>query len=157
MPNIDIDFTKNNLNFSIRCSAIIKDKDHNHIIVSNMRAVTDHEAFLLPGGRINILEPAEETIKREIKEELNITLSYKLIAIEENISKTKKMHMLEFVYYAEIDDFNNLTLLDDGWDKFKIIALKDLANFDIRPKSLKALIKQDQYPSIIHYINYDWL
>lgn len=31
-----------------------------------MRAITDHEAFILPGGRLELLENSDEAIKREI-------------------------------------------------------------------------------------------
>lgn len=79
-----------------------------------MRAITDHEAFLLPGGRLELLENSDEAIKREIEEELKLKLDFKLISIEENISKANKFQMLEFVYYAEIDSFESIELPNDG-------------------------------------------
>ena len=85
-----------------------------------MRAIKDHEAYLLLGGRLNLLENSSDTIKREIEEELGLILEYKLISIEENIVESTKFQMLEFVYYAEIDSFDLINSLDDGWDKFKI-------------------------------------
>lgn len=70
-----------------------------------MRAIKDHEAFLLPGGRLEILENSQGVIGREMQEELGIALDYKLISIEENIVKDTKFHMIEFVFYGEIDSF----------------------------------------------------
>ena len=64
--------------------------------------------------------------------------------------------MLEFVYYAEIDNFNSIKCLDDGWDKFKIIEIKDIDNVDIRPKTVKDLIRCETYSNVTHNINYDW-
>ena len=101
-----------------------------------MRAITDHEAFLLPGGRLELLENSDEAIKREIEEELKLKLDFKLISIEENISKANKFQMLEFVYYAEIDSFESIELPNDGWDKFKIVEIKDIDKIDIRPKTI---------------------
>lgn len=75
---------------------------------------------------------------------------------EENISKTNKFQMLEFVYYAEIDSFESIELPNDGWDKFKIIEIKDIDNIDIRPKTINNLIKCDEYSYISHNVNYDW-
>ena len=64
--------------------------------------------------------------------------------------------MLEFIYYAEIDNFSLIKTLDDGWDKFKIVDLNEIDNYDIRPKTVKELIKQEKYEKINHNINYDW-
>lgn len=153
---MDIKFETNDYKFNVRSSCIIKDKEHNKVLLTNMRAITDHEAFLLPGGRLEILENSEEAIKREIEEELNIKLDYKLISVEENIVKSNKFHMLEFVYYAEIDNFDSIACLDDGWDKFKIVEIKDIDNIDIRPKIVKDLIKNDTYTNVSHNVNYDW-
>lgn len=153
---MDIIFEVEGNKFNVRSSCIIKDKEHNKVLLSNMRAITDHEAFLLPGGRLEILENSEEAIKREIEEELNLKLDYKLISIEENISKSNKFQMLEFVYYAEIDSFENINLPNDGWDKFKIVEIKDIDNIDIRPKTVNKLIKCDEYSNIYHNVNYDW-
>lgn len=153
---MDIKFETNDYKFNVRSSCIIKDKEHNKVLLTNMRAITDHEAFLLPGGRIEILENSEEAIKREIEEELNIKLDYKLISVEENIVKSNKFHMLEFVYYAEIENLDSIACLDDGWDKFKIVEIKDIDNIDIRPKTVKDLIKNDTYTNVSHNVNYDW-
>lgn len=112
--------------------------------------------FLLPGGRLEILENSEEAILREIKEEVGLNLDYKLVSIEENIVKDTKFHMIEFVFYTEIENFEMLTNLDDGWDKFEIVEIKDIDNYDIRPKSVKNLIKENSYNDIYHNVNYDW-
>lgn len=107
-------------------------------------------------GRLEILENSYETICRELEEELGIELEYKLISIEENIVKDNKFHMLEFVFYAEIESFGQIKTLDDGWDKFKIVEIKNIDDYDIRPKAMKKLIKENSYDYITHNINYDW-
>lgn len=155
---MDIKFENEGFKFNVRSSCIIKDKEHNNVLLTNMRAITDHEAFILPGGRLNILESSKGAIIREIEEELKIKLNdYKLISIEENIVEENKFHMLEFVYYAEIQSFEQLKVLDDGWDKFKIVSISDIDTVDIRPKTIKKLIKQEKYDSITNNVNYDWL
>ena len=154
---MDIKFKKDDFYFNVRSSCIIKDKLHKQVILTNMRAITDHEAFLLPGGRVELMESSKDAIAREIFEELGVNLEYKLISIEENIVKETKFHMIELVYYAEIDSFEMINELDDGWDKFKIFDIEDIDNVDIRPKSIKELIKKQKYNDINHNINYDWL
>lgn len=153
---MDIKFEKDEFKFNVRSSCIIKDKKHKKVILTNMRAIKDHEAFILPGGRLEILENSYEAIRRELEEELGLELEYKLISIEENIVKDNKFHMLEFVFYAEIESFDQIKTLDDGWDKFKIVEIKNIDNYDIRPKTIKKLIKGNSYNDISHHINYDW-
>ena len=53
---MDIKFEKDEFKFNVRSSCIIKDKKHKKVILTNMRAIKDHEAFILPGGRLEILE-----------------------------------------------------------------------------------------------------
>ena len=153
---MDIKFEKDDYKFNVRSSCIIKDKKHEKVLLTYMRAIKDHNAFLLPGGRLEILENSEEGILREIKEEVGLNLDYKLVSIEENIVKDTKFHMIEFIFYTEIDNFEMLTNLDDGWDKFEIVEIKDIDNYDIRPKSVKNLIKENSYNEIYHNVNYDW-
>ena len=153
---MDIKFEKDDYKFNVRSSCIIKDKKHEKVLLTYMRAIKDHEAFLLPGGRLEILEKSEEAILREIKEELGLNLDYKLVSIEENIVIDTKFHMIEFIFYAEIDSFEVITTLDDGWDKFVIAEIKDIDNYDVRPKTVKNLIKENLYNDISHNINYDW-
>lgn len=153
---MDIKFEVDGYKFNVRSSCIIKDKIHSKVLLTNMRAITDHEAFLLPGGRLELLENSDEAIKREIEEELNLKLDFKLISIEENIAKSNKFQMIEFVYYAEVDSFENIELPNDGWDKFKIVEIKDIDNIDIRPKTINNLIKCEGYSNISHNVNYDW-
>ena len=153
---MDIKFEVNDYKFNVRSSCIIKDKEHHKVLLTNMRGITDHEAFILPGGRPELMENTEKAIIREIEEELNLKLTYRLVSVEENFVKENKFHMLEFVYYAEVDNFDSIKCLDDGWDKFKIIEIKDIDNIDIRPKTVKELIKNDISSNISHNINYDW-
>lgn len=153
---MDIKFEKDDFKFNVRSSCIIKDKEHRNVLLTNMRAVKDHETFLLPGGRLEILENSQDAIYREMQEELGITLDYRLISIEENIVEDTKFHMLEFVFYAEIESFDEIRTLDDGWDKFRIVQIEDIENVDIRPQTVKRLIQQENYNGITHNINYDW-
>ena len=154
---MDIKFEVDGFSFNVRSSCIIKDKMHKKVLLTNMRAITDHEAFLLPGGRLNLLENSQDAIKKEIQEELGIMLEYWLVSIEENIVKKNKFHMLEFVYYAEIENFSIIKTLDDGWDKFKVFDINNIDNVDIRPKSIKEIIQKEIYENVTHHINYDWL
>lgn len=153
---MEIKFENDGYKFNVRSSCIIKDKKNEQVILSNMRGIQSHEAFILPGGRLDVLENSKEAIIREIQEELGVAVNPVLVTVEENIVKENKFHMLEFVYYAEIDDFSLIKTLDDGWDKFKIVNINEIDNYDIRPKTVKEIIKNELKSNIKHNINYDW-
>lgn len=65
---MDIKFEVDEFSFNVRSPCIIKDKTHKKVLLTNMRVITDHEAFLLPGGRLNLLENSQDAIKREIQD-----------------------------------------------------------------------------------------
>ena len=153
---MEIKFEQDGLKFNVRSSCIIKDKNHKQVLLSDMRGVKTHKAYILPGGRLDVLENSKEAIIREIQEELGVDINPVLVSVEEIIEKSTNFHMLEFIYYAEIDNFSLIKTLDDGWDKFKIVDLNEIDNYDIRPKTVKELIKQEKYDIINHNINYDW-
>ena len=153
---MEIKFEQDGYKFNVRSSCIIKDKNHKQVLLSDMRGVKTHKAYILPGGRLDVLENSKEAIIREIQEELGVDINPVLVSVEEIIEKSTNFHMLEFIYYAEIDNFNLIKTLDDGWDKFKIVNLDEIEEFDIRPKAAKELIKQEKYEKINHNINYDW-
>lgn len=119
---MDIKFEKNEYKFNVRGSCVIKDKKHEYVLLTNMKAIKTHEAFLLPGGRLELTENSKEAVVRELQEELGLTLDCKLISIEENIDKANNFHMLEFVYYGEVDDFSQIRTMDDGWDSFRVVV-----------------------------------
>ena len=55
-----------------------------------------------------------------------------------------------------IESLEQIKTLDDGWDKFKIVEIKNIDNYDIKPKTIKKLIEENSYNDISHNINYDW-
>lgn len=107
-----------------------------------MRAVDG--AYILPGGRVELLETTIAAIKREINEELGLSIEqeYKLVSIEEDFNQSINFHMLEFVYYTEVDNFDFLNNTDQSWDQFEIFDINNIDNIDIRPKTIIKLIKQ---------------
>lgn len=153
---MDIKFEVDGYKFNVRSSCIIKDKNHKQVLLSDMRGIKTHKAYILPGGRLEQLENSKEAIIREIQEELGVAINPTLVSVEEIIYKENNFHMMEFVYSAEIEDFSLIKTLNDGWDKFKIVSLDEIDNFDIRPKTVKELIKLGNYNNITHHINYDW-
>ena len=44
----------------------------------------------------------------------------------------------------------------DNWEKFKLIEIDKIDEYDIRPYPVKDLIKMENYNNVYHSINYDW-
>lgn len=153
---MEIKFENDGYRFNVRSSCIIKNKMHDKVLLSRMRGVEG--CYILPGGRPDILESTHSAISREMNEELgfSLDLDYKLISVQEDFNEKVNFHMLEFVYYVEVDDFDFIDNVDQSWDKFEVIDINDIESVDIRPKTLNSLIKQNCYNNLNHGINYDW-
>ena len=52
---MEIKYEVDGLKFNVRSSCIIKDKDHKQVLLSDMRGVKTHQAYILPGGRLRCI------------------------------------------------------------------------------------------------------
>lgn len=135
---------KDNNKFSFRASAIIFNKDK---VLLHKR--DGYKYWILPGGRVEMGECTKESIKRELKEELNITEDAYLNYIIESFKNidNKNYHELNFCYYLEIDpkkynlDKEVITGLDDKKDKFKWIKITELDNYNLKSNTIKNILK----------------
>ena len=122
------------------------------VSLSTQKDTSYSELEFMSGGKID----EDDILDNYTKKRKIVVKKKKTNSIEENIVEDTKFHMLEFVFYAEIESFDEIRTLDDGWDKFKIVQIEDIENVDIRPQTVKRLIQQENYNGITHNINYDW-
>lgn len=119
--------------------------------------------YALVGGRVEIGESSEETIKREIVEELGKEIEIiGYISTIENFfkAKNKKFHEITFVYQAEFKNEEDKKILDtmkniEGKDylQYEWIDIDKMDNYDIRPAIIKSIIIERKFP--VHKINID--
>ena len=148
-----------NYNFKFRVSGIVI--NDNKLLLVDM----DNAGFLcLPGGYVELGETTEQAICREMEEELGYKLEIvKYLGVAENffVNKyNKTMHEICFYYLlkplkGEKARYNDYSLIehDKGHNiklDFKWININELNNYDIRPKFLTNIVKNDSL--IINHI-----
>ncbi len=92
--------------FSGRAGAIIYNEDKTKILLENQGRF-----YRFPGGRIDVHEDSQKAIKRELKEELNISAELKLKYIVELFLNSLKIKYHEIGFYF-ITQINEKTILN---------------------------------------------
>lgn len=154
--DLTIDIKDYKLN--IRAACIIK---HNNKVLLHKSDDKDH--YCLIGGRVEIGENSENTIRREIIEELGKEIDIiGYVSTIENFFEFEgsKYHEYMFVYEAEFKNEKDKLIEDtlcniEGKDylKYYWVDLKDIDNVDIKPKVIKDILKDGKYP--VHKMNID--
>lgn len=155
---MDITVDLSNYKLNVRSCAIII---HDNKILIHKNINSDHYALI--GGRVQIGENSEETVKREIFEELG-----KKIVVEEYIAtienffemKGSKYHEILFVYKAEFVEDEDKKIIKtmqniEGKDylHYEWIKIHEIHKYEILPNVIKDILKERKYP--IHKINND--
>lgn len=139
---MDVKIKSNEGNFKYRVSgAVIK---NDKLLMVN---ICDNGFYCLPGGHIHLGEDSVTAMKREINEEVGITVkSMKLVSLIENFFNGKKglMHEVNYVYVIEpnedieTEDYD-IVENDEGELKplhFKWCPLNEIDKVDFRPNTL---------------------
>ena len=145
---------------NIRAGAVII---HNNKILVHKNVNENH--CTLPGGRIAIGESSEQTIKREIKEEMGKeTEIIGYIGTIENFFEMnkKKYHEILFVQKAEFIneadkkiDYTMDNVEGKEYLKYKWVDLNKIEEYNIVPKCLEEILKSREFPK--HIINSELL
>ena len=153
---MDITIEVNDYKLNVRAAGIII---HNGKILLHRNKNSDHYALI--GGRVEIGENSENTIKREIKEELGKDIEITgYVGTIENFFEMKgcKYHEIMFVYKIEFvneeDKKIEYTIKNiEGKDylQYEWIELEKIAEYEVVPKVIKDVLKENKFPT--HKIN----
>ena len=135
------------------------------IIIHNNKLLThkniDEEHYALIGGRVEIGEDSETTLKREIMEEMGKEINVTgYIATIENFFKAKseKYHEIMFVHKAEFtkeedQKIENTIQNIEGQEnlRYEWLDLEKIDEYPVKPQIIKEILKDGKFP--VHKIN----
>ena len=155
---MDITIDVGDYKLNVRAGVVIM---HNNKILLHRNVNSDHYAMI--GGRVEIGESSENTIKREIKEELGKDIKIKeYISTIENFFEIKgsKYHEIMFVYGIEFIneedkkiDYVMKNIEGKDYLQYEWIDLDKIDEYPLRPDVLKEVLKESKFP--VHKINID--
>lgn len=155
---MDLTLDVEDYKLNIRAGGVII---HNNKILTHRNINKDH--YCLPGGRIEIGESSEQTIKREIYEELGkeIEITGYLATIENFFEvENKKYHEIYFLYRIEFIknedkkiDYTMHNIEGKEYLQYEWLDLDKIEEYNILPGCLKEVLKSRNFPT--HVINDD--
>ncbi len=154
-----LSFDRGDLRFNVRVAGVIFNQ--NQVLLHKLLS---DRFWALPGGRVEFLEPARDTIKREMQEELGIEVRVeKLLWVVDNFFQLNDKSYHELGFYFLISSHNHANFYTHSkafkgieQDKDLIFLWYDLdalEDIELQPKflqtSLKSLPQATEY--IVHY------
>ena len=155
---MDITIDVEDYKLNVRGSVLI---EHNGKILAHRNINSNH--YALVGGRVEIGEDSETTVKREIMEELGKKIEVTgYVATIENFFEMKgsKYHEIMFVHKIEFTNEEDKKIEYimknvEGKDylQYEWIDLDKIEEYPLLPKAIKDVLKENKFP--IHKINND--
>ena len=155
---MDLTLDLDDYRLNIRAGAAII---HNNKILTHKNINKDH--YCLPGGRIEIGESSEETVKRELQEELkkDVEITGYVATIENFFGlDDKKYHEIYFLHRVEFaneeDKKIDSTMHNmEGKDYliYEWLDLDKIDEYNLLPACLKDVLKSTNFPHHVININ----
>lgn len=153
-------FYENNTSiFNFRVAAIIYNSNKDKILIHKSK---DGKHWVLPGGRVEFYEQAEDAIRRELFEEIGIRVQEcRLVWMVENFftKDEKKFHEISLYYFIELLQENNLEENDEfygiEYEKNILFSWKkidELSEYVVYPQFLKTSLKNIPF-NVKHIVN----
>ena len=147
---MDLSVVLNNQKLNIRaCAIIIHD---NKLLVHNN---VNESHVALVGGRVKIGESSEQTLKREIMEEMGKEIEImEYVSTIENFFEADDMpyHEIMFVYRVDFKNEEDKKIIEtihnvEGEDELRYdwIDLDKIDEYPLKPDILKDLLKNNKY------------
>lgn len=134
------------LNSSAAVTAIIFNKT-GQLLMTRRGIEPEIGKLDLPGGFIDPEESAEQALKREVREELNLVptgVAYYGSFPNEYLYSGTIVHTIDLAFKCQVKDFTGLAHADDVAG-YEFVNLMDVVPDELPFQSLKNIIKQLQY------------
>lgn len=141
---MDITYKKDDYQFILRTSIIIFNKDMNKILVFQVK---NKDFYMLIGGKIKELETSIDAIKREIKEEIDLSISnIEFVCLSEEFVNAKEFnnHQINVIYKGIYNDEiseNKFVGLEGDWCHYEWLDIDKLDNYKVFPNIIKEIVK----------------
>lgn len=124
-------------------AALIEDPEGRLLLT--VRAREPFKGMLdLPGGFVDILETAEEALAREIREELNVTVTdarYLFSSPNRYLYKGLTYFTLDMAFACRVDDLSGIQVADDVTD-IRFLAEEDVVLEEIGGESIQRIVSR---------------
>lgn len=150
---MDIAMVMEDVKYNFRVGAVLTYQ--NKILIEKSDASS---FFVIPGGRVKLLEDTKSALIRELKEELGIDvfkIDSQLISVIENffVLRDVQFHELYFIYkYDLTEDFgikDGMVNLDSSSSKYYWKSLDELDNVEMLPIELKEVAKLSNFKKYV--------
>ena len=155
---MDITIDVGGYKLNVRAGVVII---HNNKILLHRNVNSDHYAMI--GGRVEIGENSEHTIKREVQEELGKEIEITgYVSTVENFFEMKgsKYHEIMFIHKIEFTDeedkkieYTMKNIEGKDYLQYEWLDLKKIDEYPLLPGAVKNILKENKFP--IHKINND--
>ena len=155
---MDLTIDVEDYKLNVRAAGVII---HNNKILVHRNINSDHYALI--GGRVEVGEDSETTVKREVEEKLGKEIEINgYVSTIENFFEMKgsKYHEILFIHKAEFaneeDKKIEYTLKNmEGKDylQYEWLELDKIEEYPLLPKIVKKVLKEHKFP--VHKINKD--
>lgn len=153
-----ISYEQKEKKFNFRVGGILESSDGKKVLIHRL---SNFDFWLLPGGRVEMMEDTENAIIREMQEELGVKIQIdRLVSITESFfdMKDKTYHELGFNYLLKLPENSRLLQMQGEFagvegEKYRYKWLdKELLNeIDFKPNYMVPVL-QDIPQGVIHII-----
>ncbi|MCZ8155122.1 MAG: NUDIX hydrolase [Leptospira sp.] len=150
-----MDFFLKKKGLRVRVAALIQDSKGKVLLVQQKKKANGY--WLLPGGGIEFGESADEALRRELKEELDleVTKSFFLL-LNESIDPDKRRHLIQLVFSVQVKALvPRLNPKERAISGFGYFTSSEIQKMDLRPDIKDFFKKKKHTPS--SYIPSKWV